>query len=328
MIIVNVLLLIIGFVLLIFGANLFVDGSSNLAKNLKISTLIIGLTIVAFGTSAPEFAVSVSAILKNSYEISLSNVVGSNLFNLLIVLGVSAIINNISVDDNIIKRDLPLSIASIILVLFLSSFRFIVNLNFLNHHLGNEQVGVITLFGGIVLLLIFFIYIVVLLLDAKKNRTKDEQTQNVFGIKKCILFILIGLVLIIYGGQVVVDNAKKIAYFFHLSETFIGLTIVAVGTSLPELTTSIVAARKKEAEIAVGNVIGSNIFNMFVIVGVSSVLNPVIVNFSSFLDLIILFVSSLLLYLFCLNDKKLKKINGLIFIIIYLFVVLFALFRK
>lgn len=326
MILVNVCVLVIGFIALIKGADWFVDGSSALAKNFKVPEVVIGLTIVALGTSAPELAVSISAALQGANEIALSNVVGSNIFNLLCVLGVCAVINAIPVDEGILKRDVPLSIAVTILVLLISCLKTIFSGGFRLKTM-DEIIGNIGRISGMLLILIFMVYIIYLIFDAKKNMSKKEETKDIWPLWKCILLIIIGLLFVICGGQAVVCSSKELAQSMGMSETLIGLTIVAIGTSLPELVTSIVAARKGETELAVGNVIGSNIFNLLFILGISSVISPIAVNAASVYDLIILVVVSVITYLFSMKQKAIKRSRGMIMIFIYLVVLLFATFR-
>ena len=320
-----ILILVAGFVALIKGADLFVEGSAALAKNFKVPGLIIGLTIVALGTSAPELAVSTSAALQGSNEIALSNVVGSNIFNLLCVLGVCAMIHPVPVDDKILKRDFPVSLLATVLVLFGTSGACIVSGRFLNLSM-EENAGLVNRILGIVLLIFFISYIIYLIVDAKKHPEPEEETTT-RTVGACLLLILIGLALIVGGGQVVVYSAKEIARAAGMTETLIGLTIVAVGTSLPELVTSIVAARKGETGLAVGNVVGSNIFNLMFILGISATIHPVAVNMASMFDLIILIGISLMAFLFCANDGKIERNEGLVMVAVYAADMAFAILR-
>ncbi len=321
----NLILLIIGFVALVKGADYFVDGSATLAKVFRVPSLIIGLTIVALGTSAPELAVSSTAALQGSNEIALSNVVGSNMFNLLVVLGACALFSTVPGNKDIFKRDFPFSIITTILVLVftLSSSAFSGGL--LSHNMA-DQAGIIGRAEGIVLIVIFIGYILWLIRAAKNNKT-EESKEELMPVWKCALFIILGLVAIVAGGQAVVYSAKEIARALGMTETLIGLTVVAFGTSLPELVTSIVAARKKETGLAVGNVIGSNIFNLMLILGVSATLHPVAVNFASFFDLIILIFMSLITYIFLISKKELNRTEGIIMIAIYVAQIAFAIIR-
>lgn len=321
----HMLLLVVGFAALIKGADLFVDGSSALAGNFRIAKVIIGLTIVAMGTSAPELAVSTSAALQGSNEIALSNVVGSNIFNLLGVLGICAVIHPVPVDQVILKRDLPFSIVITVLLLLMISPRALFNGDFLQLEM-NEIAGGMGRLTGVVLLVIFSFYNFYLIADSKKKAGGEEAAENV-PIQKCAVFIIFGLIFIIGGGQAVVYGAKAVAQAFGMSETLIGLTIVAVGTSLPELVTSVVAARKGEAGLAVGNVVGSNIFNILFILGISSIIHPIGVNGASLYDMIILIGISILVFLFSMKGKVISRTEGIIMLLIYGADMAFAVMR-
>lgn len=325
MIVLYLLLLVVGFATLMKGADLFVDGSSALAGNFKISKVIIGLTIVAMGTSAPELAVSTSAALQGSNEIALSNVVGSNIFNLLCVLGICAVIHPVPVDKVILKRDIPFSIVITMLLLLMSSVAALFNGDFLQIGM-NETAGGVSRFTGIILFVIFFCYILYLIFDAKKKTEYEEAEQNI-PLWKCGVLILFGLILIIGGGQAVVYGAKSVAHIFGMSETLIGLTIIAVGTSLPELVTSVVAARKGETGLAVGNVVGSNIFNILFILGISSAIHPIEVNLASIYDMAILIGTSILVFLFSIKGKVINRTEGIIMLLIYAADMVFAVIR-
>lgn len=325
MLLLSALLLVIGFIALIKGANWFVDGSSSLAKNFKVPGIIIGLTIVALGTSSPELAVSISAALQGSNEIALSNVVGSNIFNLLCVLGICAIIHAIPVDDAILKRDFPLSIGATILVLLMTSTTTLFSGSLLQKNM-DDTAGNVSRITGIVLFVIFVAYIIYLICDARKNPAKEEA-EEILPLWKCFLLIVIGLALIIAGGQAVVYSAKDIARTLGMTETLIGLTVVAFGTSLPELVTSAIAAKKGETGLAVGNVVGSNIFNLLFILGISSSIHPISVNTASVYDMVILIIVSLLIYISSLKQKAIKRAGGIIMVFIYILDVLFAAMR-
>ena len=324
MLFLNILLLIVGFAALVKGADFFVDGSSALARTFKVPGVIIGLTIVALGTSAPELAVSTSAAIQGANEIALSNVVGSNIFNLLMVLGVCAIIRPIPIEKMILKRDFPLSIivtAALFGVLAIPLFT------------GKAQwtapvstvVSEVSRPIGIGLLVIFAAYMAFLIYVSRKNPTEEDVTENM-PVWKSLLLILIGLACIVIGGQLVVENAKSIAAAFGMSETLIGLTVVALGTSLPELVTSIVAARKGEHGMAVGNVVGSNIFNLMFILGISSTIHPVAVNLASVTDLAILVVVSAVVFIFSLT-KKINRIEGAVMVLMYIGTMVYAIVR-
>lgn len=329
MILLDILLLAVGFVLLIKGADLFVDGSASLAGLFKVPGVIVGLTIVALGTSAPELAVSTVAAFQGSNEIALSNVVGSNIFNLMVVLGFCAVIHRVPVDEPIIKRDFPFSIITTIMVLAMTGYKAF-NSGDIFH--PNKSVGMTGEAGisgrliGIILIVLFIGYIIFLIRDAKKHPdTSGDYKQMSTG--KCILFILLGLSMIVGGGELVVSSAKNIAKAAGMSETLIGLTIVAVGTSLPELVTSIIAARKGETGLAVGNVIGSNIFNLLLILGLSSAIHPILVNYASIYDLILLTLFSILVYIIVVCKRSISRAPGFIMLILYIFTVVFAAVR-
>ena len=292
------LLLVLGFIFLIKGADLFVDGSSSIAKHMKIPSVIVGLTIVAMGTSAPEASVSITAAIAGNSDISLGNIVGSNIFNFLVVIGVSAMIFPIISHKDIIKRDLwwNLGITGLLLVLML-----------------DNKIGRI---DGIILLLGIALYLFVVIRNALKNRT-EESKEDLISVPKSIIFMIIGLAAIICGGNFVVDNASIIAKSLGLSETLIGLTIVAIGTSLPELVTSITAAKKKEAGIALGNAVGSNIFNILFILGASSALTPINVAPELFIDTIILIAVGIMIFIFAYTGKKTNRTEGIICTLLY-----------
>lgn len=302
------LLLIVGFVLLIKGADLFVDGSSSVAKLLKVPSVIIGLTIVSIGTSAPEAAVSITAGIAGNNEIAVSNIIGSNIFNLLMVIGICAIIKAFASDKDIVKRDLPINIGVTVILLLM----------ILDGKLGRLD--------GIILLVLMIAYIVLLVVNALKNRQTGEETKAMSPLKS-ILFIAIGLFAIILGGDFVVDSSATIAKNFGMSETLVGLTIVAVGTSLPELVTSIVAATKGESGLALGNAVGSCIFNIILILGVSSLLSPIPVVFESVIDCIVLLGVTVLTYLFSRTSSKTLRWEGIVYVLIYLVYIGYAIIR-
>ena len=325
-IVLNLIAVIVGFTLLLKGADFFVDGSSNLAKIFKVPSLVIGLTIVALGTSAPELTVSSIAALQKSNEIAISNVIGSNTFNTLVVLGACALFCPLPIDTKVLKRDFPISILSTILVFLFVVFTFNKNVT-INIANMSEYVGVISQVCGLILIVLFISYIAYLIIDSNKNKNANEVEPADKNLINCILFILLGLAMIIGGGEVVVYSAKNIARAAGMTETLIGLTIVAIGTSIPELATSIVAARKDETGLAIVNVVGSNIFNLLFILGVSSLIDPIDVNLASFVDLLILILISILTFIFCLTYKKIGKIEGLVMLIIYICFMVFAAIR-
>ena len=312
------IILLLGFVFLIKGADLFVDGASALSKKMGIPSVIIGLTVVAFGTSLPEAAVSVTASLNGSSGISIGNVVGSNLFNLLVVAGSSAIFSAVAVNKQIIKKDFPFSIVSTFALLFLA------------YNIFTNPVSdmVLSSADGMVLLLFFAIFMFYTV-KAALSSPADEDENNVkdMPLWKQLLFIALGITAICLGGKFVVDSASDIARTFGLTEGLIGLTIAAVGTSLPELVTSIVAAKKGENDIAMGNVIGSNIFNILFVMGVASLIRPVAVDITSMYDIGILIISSLIIYLFTLRKREISRPLGITMVLAYFVYLVYIVMR-
>ena len=309
------ILIIIGMVLLVKSADWFVDGSSNVAKSLGIPSLIVGLTIVAFGTSAPEAAVSVTASLNGMNDISIGNVVGSNICNLLLVLGLSGMFGSLTAKRKIITRDFVYAIFSSVVLLILSFAFFIPK--------GTE--GVLTRTNGLILLCFLGIYLYALIGDALRSvRTKEEKTE--FNIKDVGL-IIVGIIGIILGGQLVVNSATDIANMLNVSQNVIALTIVAIGTSLPELVTSVVASRKGEVDIAIGNVVGSNIFNIFFILGLSSAISPITYGLDTFIDIIFMVFSSIVVYLLLLKNYRIGNKKGIILLGLYVLYMAYILMR-
>ena len=296
----NLLMLALGFVLLVKGADWFVDGAAGIGNKFKIPQLIIGLTIVAMGTSAPGAAVSISAALTGSAESTIGNIVGSNILNILIILGLTAVITPVAVAKSTIRVDIPFMLAISILLLI------------------QGLDGSVTLLDGIVLLVVFAGYLTYLVINARKNpeQLEEEQIKNQ-SIWMCLLWTAVGLVAIILGSNFSVDAASNIARILGLSERFIGLTIVALGTSLPELVTSVMAARKGNADIAIGNIVGSNIFNILFVVGLSSVIVSVPFASAFIVDMIVAIGAGVLLWIFSLHKKKLIPIHGVVFLLAY-----------
>ncbi len=295
-IILQILLLALGFVMLVKGADRFVDGSSAIAAKFKIPQLVIGLTIVAMGTSAPEAAVSITAALKGSADITIGNIVGSNILNILIILGLSALITPLTVAKSTIRIEIPFMIGITLLLL------------------GVGFDGVVGRWEGMLLLLVFAIYLGYLFFMAKKDN--NEKTDDI-SVAKALIWTVVGLFLIVFGSNVTVNAATKIAQILGLSERFIGLTIVALGTSLPELFTSVSAARKGNADIAIGNVVGSNIFNILFVVGTSAVIVPVPFANGFRFDTIAAVFAAVLLLVCALKDRKLRRRAGVIMLLCY-----------
>lgn len=291
--------LLLGFLLLIKGADAFVDGASALARLLRIPSVIIGLTIVAMGTSAPEASVSITAGLAGSNEIALGNVIGSNIFNSLIVVGLCAIIYAFSTDKDILKRDLPVNIGvSVLLGVLLLD-------------------GTLSRLDGFILLVLMAGYIGMMIHQALKDRTAKEEDEAPVSLAKSLLFIGLGLAAVIFGGNLVVENATILAQKLGMSETFIGLTIVAIGTSLPELVTSLVASRKKESGLALGNAIGSNIFNILFILGMSAVLSPIPAAAETMIDVVLMSGVAVLMLVFARSKKGFSKLEGILCVALY-----------
>lgn len=302
--------LVLGFILLIKGADYFVEGSSNIARFFKIPSVVIGLTLVAIGTSLPEAAVSITAAIKHSSDLSISNIVGSNLFNLFFILGFTSLFKPIITSKDVVSKDYNVSfLASLLLLVCILGSYFIYNNLSLNRS------------SGFIFLIFFIIYITILI---KKANKEGDNSYKKLGIKD-VLLVVIGIGMIILGGEFTVNSSILIARCLGLSERVIGLTVVAMGTSLPELCTSLVALLKKENDIAIGNVIGSNIFNILFILGISSLIEPMRLNSKVLIDIMLLTIGSLLVGKIILKDYKISKGEGvvmIIFYIIYLFYVI------
>ena len=312
--------LLVGFFLLIKGADLFVDGTSSIAKLLKVPSIIIGLTIVAMGTSAPEMAVSVGAAIKGQNDIVISNVLGSNIFNLLVVAGGCAVIKSLPVSIDLRKRDFPFSIGIAALLLFFCLNSLIIGGKGFTI---NRTEGII-LFAGLMAYLGFLVY------SAVKGRTGlpgDEEIKTMSPLKR-VFYTALGIAGIVVGGDLVVDSASDIAAAFGLSQTIIGLTILAVGTSLPELVTSLVATRKGENDLAMGNVIGSNIFNILGVLGLSAAVSPVKVSGFSVIDLSLFIGFCLIIYLVTYFRNKIERLPGILMVLTYLGYMTYAVMRE
>jgi len=315
--IVYIILLIIGFIVLIKGADIFVDGASSVAGNFKVSKMLIGLTIVAFGTSAPEFAVSVKSLLSGSGDMVLGNVIGSNILNILLILGLSSMFHSLRVKDNTVKKELPITLLmTAIFIVLLSDKLFDKGFN-----------NTFTRSDGIVIIL-FFLVFVYYLIKMARNKIDNNQDEKYMSMKKAILFTILGIAGIIIGSNLVVENASAIARTIGISESMVALTIVALGTSLPELVTSITATRKGEYDIAIGNVVGSNIFNIGMVIGAPIALFGGIQQFSiNYIDLITMIASAFLLFVFSYNDRKISKFEGSIFLIMFVVYYGYVIYR-
>lgn len=297
-------LLIAGFVLLIKGADFFVDGSSAVAKRLKVPALIIGMTIVAMGTSLPETSVSVSAALAGKNDLAISNAIGSNIFNLMVVSGVCAVLCPMVIGRDTLKKDLPFSVGAAAVLIGLGAFT-----------------GTVMRWGGVVLLVLFVFFLYMMINSAKKARAAgeatDEEEYKIMPLWKCLLFIVGGAAAIAVGGKMVVSGASDIARTFGMSDNLIGMTIVALGTSLPELVTSIVAARKGEVDMALGNVVGSNIFNILFVLGIAATISPIAFTVQNTIDAAVLIAMSLMILLLCAPKKKLVRWHGGLMLAVY-----------
>ena len=310
-IIIQFFLLIVGFVFLIQGSDFFVDGASSIASLLKIPTIIVGLTIVALGTSAPEAAVSITSSLTGSNALAVSNVIGSNIFNILMVIGIAALLSNLTMEKSVLKKDLPFLVGITVLWAI-----FII--------IGWD----ITNIEGIILLIIMVAYIIFLVYDTKKSGGATEVEKPKFSLPKSIIAILVGLAGIVLGGDLVVDSASAIAIALGMSETLVGLTIVAIGTSLPELVTSITAIRKGENQLVIGNVIGSNIFNILFVLGASSAISAIPLDSSMLIDVLFMLFVTILCYIFGKTQEKYDKKEGIILVLLFIGYMAFAILRN
>lgn len=306
---INILLLLGGFVALIFGANTLVDAASSLAARWGVPSIVIGLTIVAFGTSAPELVVNVFAATTGSTDMVLGNVLGSNIFNVLGILGISALIYPLTVKSNTTWIEIPLSFLAAICVLVVASDVF----------LDGSSTNLISRSDGIILLLFFLVFLVYNLIVAKSGGADEEMETKDYSIWKAVLFIVLGLAGLVVGGRLIVTSAVSIAEVIGLSERVIGLTVVSIGTSLPELATSIIAVRKRNVDIAIGNVVGSNIFNIFLILGVSGTIVPLGINPDSLFDIMVNILTGLLLFIFVFTGRgrKVERWEGAVFVVGY-----------
>ena len=310
-IIIQVILLVAGFFFLIKGSDLFVDGASSIASILKIPTIIVGLTIVAFGTSAPEAAVSITSSLTGNNAMAVSNVIGSNLFNILMVIGVAALLGDLLMEKDVLKKDLPFLVGITILFAI-----FII--------IGWD----ITNIEGIILLIILIAYIIHLIYSAKKSGNMGVVDKPKLSLPKSILFIFIGLAGIILGGDLVVNSASDIAIALGMSETLVGLTIVAIGTSLPELVTSLTALKKGENQMVIGNVIGSNIFNILFVLGASSSISAIPLSSNMLTDVVYMIFVTVLCFIFGKTQDKYDKKEGIILVGLFIIYMAFAILRN
>ena len=302
----NIILLFVGFVSLIKGADVFVESSSSIAKKFKIPSIIIGMTIVAMGTSAPELSVSINSALSGMADLSIANVVGSNIFNILVAIGISSLVRKLKIANY----------QDVIVLLAVSSLLVILSMNC---SLG--------LLDGLVLLCVFTLYIISMIRKAKENKVEEDIEEKQKPMWKTIILGLLGLAAIIVGGDVVVDSASNIAAQFGMSQNLIGLTIVAVGTSLPEFVTSVIATKKGEVDIAVGNILGSNIFNILLILGTASVICPMNVSPITYLDMLFMLVVTLIFAVSTFKNKVVTRALGIPMILIYIAYITITIIR-
>lgn len=311
------LLLLAGFVPLIIGANFLVENASSLAKRLNIPAMVIGLTIVGFGTSAPELVVNLLASIEKNSDLVLGNVVGSNIFNILGILGISAIVYPLAIKKNTTWIEIPLCLLSAVIIILLAN----------DVYIDRTDYSLISRTDGYILLLFFLIFLSYNITLLKSEPYNDEILVKDKAVSISLLLILAGLVLLIAGGRIIVVSAVKVASAIGLSQRVIALTIVSIGTSLPELATSIIAARKKSVDIAIGNIVGSNIFNLFFILGISAVIHPVSPQPFSNIDMTLNIFASLLLFLFIFTGKgrRIGKREGVFFVLTYLIYLVFLI---
>lgn len=318
-----VVLLVIGFVFLVKGADAFVEGCSSIAKRYHVPSLIIGMTIVAMGTSLPETAVSITASVTGNNELAVSNAVGSNIFNLMVVIGVCTLFTSVAVQMTTLKKDFPISVACAVLLLILGT---------IGMTLGHID--------GIIFIVLFALFIIYMIRSAQTSRSKNEDLNveeaeylleaeeiQEMSVGKSLLYIILGGIAIAFGSDWVVDGSCTIAATIGVSQTFIGLTVVAFGTSLPELVTSVVTAKKGEVDMALGNVIGSNIFNILMVLGIAGAISPVAFLMNNLIDIIVLLVFSILVWIMAWTKKELSKKEGILMLILYAIYVVYICIR-
>lgn len=296
----QIVILLVGFLFLVKGADWFVEGAASIAKKLGIPQLIIGLTIVAMGTSMPEAAVSITAAMNQNAGITIGNIVGSNILNILIILGLTALITNVAIQKSTFHYEIPfMLIVTVVLIIF------------------GITGGTVTFVEGVIFWIMFLFYLGYLFVMARKDNSEDAEGVKAYPVWKCILFMLVGGVLVIKGSDFAVSGASEIARYFGMSERFIGLTIVALGTSLPELVTSVTAARRGNAGIAIGNIVGSNIFNILFVIGTVALLCPVPFESKFIIDAIIAIFAGVLLWVGTFKHKELRRPCGVVMLVCY-----------
>ncbi len=304
----QIVLLVIGFVLLIKGADIFVDGASSTAANFKVSKMLIGLTIIAFGTSAPEFAVSMQALANGSTDMVLGNVIGSNIINILLILGLAALIRPIRVKANTICKELPICLLVSVLLVVL----------FLDIQISGGSENIISRSDGIAIILFFLVFLYYLIALARRKRSNKKAEKAKFKISVSLILMALGIAGVIIGSNLIVNSATTIATDIGVSERVIAMTVIALGTSLPELVTTLTAARKGEAELAVGNIIGSNIFNICIVLGVPVALfGKVTPGSFQVVDLVMLVVSAVILFIFATTKRKISRREGVLMLLTF-----------
>ncbi|MBD8067399.1 calcium/sodium antiporter [Bacillus sp. PS06] len=314
-------LLIIGFALLIKGADYFVEGSSNIATLLKIPPLLVGLTIVALGTSSPEATVSILAALEGSADVAVGNVVGSNIFNITFVIGLTALLNPLKVESTTIRKEIPFTLLASVALLVLMADIF----------LQNASSNLITRSDGLIFLLffsVFMYYIIEIALNSRDTKSENPTVHKKGAWGKNIFFTILGLAAIIYGGNLVVKSSTEIALALGMSQTLVGLTIIAVGTSLPELITSVTASIKKQSEIALGNIVGSNIFNILFVLGTTSIISPLPVDSKIFSDVLFMIAFTIVLLVFSISRSRVGRYEGMTLAIAYIVYMVYIIIRN
>ncbi|WP_320046559.1 calcium/sodium antiporter [uncultured Ilyobacter sp.] len=306
----NLILLLIGFIPLIYGANFLIDGSSSLAKKFNIPNIVIGLTVVAFGTSAPELIVNVFSSLQKTSDITMGNIIGSNIFNIAVILGVTSVLKNLNVKTNTTWKEIPMALLAVVLVFIMIN----------DVTIDKNKLSELSRIDGMVLISFFIIFLSYTLSMIKSGKFEEEIEIKEYTVLKSSVLTILGFIMLVIGGKVIVMFAVKFAKSVGISERIIGLTIVSIGTSLPELATSISAALKNNVDIAIGNVVGSNIFNILFVLGISSIIYPIPLLGGVNLDIALNIFLNLLLFLFVFSGKgrKIERWEGFSFIVIYI----------
>lgn len=315
------LLFVLGFIALIKGADILVEGSASIARKFKVSDIVIGLTIVSMGTSMPELIVNVLASMEGASDIAIGNVIGSNISNILLILGVSALIYPLAISEKTVLSEIPYSLTATLLLAFLANASLF----------GNPHIALISRWDGLILMLFFALFMFYILNLVKQGRKTmiEEIPDDILPMPKSFLFVSLGVIGLFFGGKWVVDGAVHIATQFGLSEKLIGLTIVAIGTSLPELVTSAVAAFKKSTDIAVANVIGSNVFNLLWVLGISSLISPLAYDPAINTDILVLIGATCLIVFSMVIGKanSIDRFNGVYFVLAYIGYIAFLIIR-